>query len=413
MKRARIGIIGLGQRGMMMLRSIWLNFDDVIISGLCDVYQDRIDKALESVKARRPDDKEPFTSTDYKDVLKSGEVDAVYVASSWETHLEVAVEAMKAGIAVLCEVGRAYSEEECRLLVRTYEETKTPFMFAENCCYGKEELLATAMARAGKFGTVVHCSGAYAHDLRDEVAKGNIIRHYRLRNYMASNCDNYPTHDLGPIARLLGINRGNRMVSLVSVASSAHGLAEYIKEKGLAESDPTLKDATFAQGDIVTTIIKCENGESIVLTLDTTLPRSYDRAFTVRGTKGMYSMSTNTVFFDGMKEEWEPVKFIRDNIDNAVAYEEEFLPDIWKNLTEEDKKRGHGGMDGIMVSRFIKCLINNEPMEIDVYDGAAWMSVSYLSERSIKEGGTVQYFPDFTNGAWNQRELTDVVPLGK
>ena len=89
------------------------------------------------------------------------------------------------------------------------------------------------------------------------------------------------------------------------------------------------------------------------------------------------------------------------------------MPDIWKNLTEEDKKRGHGGMDGIMVSRFIKCLINNEPMEIDVYDGAAWMSVSYLSERSIKEGGTVQYFPDFTNGAWNQRELTDVVPLGK
>lgn len=413
MEKVRIGIIGLGQRGMMMLRSIWLNFDEVEISALCDAYTDRIDDAENRVKQRRPDAKEPFKSTDYKEVLKSGTVDAVYVASSWETHIEVAIDAMKAGIAVLCEVGRAYSEEECRQLIKVYEETKTPFMFAENCCYGKDELLATAMARAGKFGTVVHCSGAYAHDLRDEVAKGNIIRHYRLRNYMSSNCDNYPTHDLGPIARLLGINRGNRMVSLVSVASSAHGLNEYIKKKGLDETDPTLKDLTFAQGDIVTTVIKCENGESIVLTLDTTLPRSYDRAFTVRGTEGMYSMSTNTVFFDGMKEEWEPVNFIRDNLNNAVAYGDEFLPDVWKNITEEDKKRGHGGMDGIMVSRFIKCLMNNEPMDIDVYDGAAWMSVSYLSEKSIKEGGAVQYFPDFTNGAWKDRPLEDVVPLGK
>ena len=44
-------------------------------------------------------------------------------------------------------------------------------------------------------------------------------------------------------------------------------------------------DATnmrFAQGDVVTTIIKCARGETITLTLDTTLPRFYSRGFHVQ-----------------------------------------------------------------------------------------------------------------------------------
>ena len=299
--------------------------------------------------------------------------------------------------------------QECFELVKAYEETKTPFMFMENCCYDRAELLATAMARAGKFGRIVHCSGAYAHDLRSEISNGNIIRHYRLRNYINRNCDNYPTHELGPIAKVLNINRGNRMVSLVSMASSAHGLEEYIKDQNLAEKDPTLKDLRFAQGDIVTTIIKCSGGETIVLSLDTTLPRSYDRAFTLRGTKGYYSMTTNSVYFDGMKESWSPLDCVRETLDNAKEYEDEFLPSVWKNITEEDKKRGHGGMDRICFEHFINSIQNGLPMDIDVYDAAAWMCISALSEKSIAEGGAVQSIPDFTNGKWLIREPKDVV----
>ena len=48
-----------------------------------------------------------------------------------------------------------------------------------------------------------------------------------------SYCENYPTHELGPIAKVLNINRGNRMVSLTSTASCAKGLNDYLKrEKG-------------------------------------------------------------------------------------------------------------------------------------------------------------------------------------
>ena len=411
MKKFRMAVIGLGGRGTGMLRDNILHFDDVEIAAVCDLYEDRVERALNIIKERRPDDPQTFGTTDYTELMARGDIDAIYVSTAWESHIEICIAAMRAGIPVGSEVGGAYSLDDCFRLVRTYEETKTPFMFMENCCYNKSELLATSMARAGKFGKIVHCSGAYAHDLRGEITGGNINRHYRLRNYMNRNCDNYPTHDLGPIARLLNINRGNRMVSLVSMASSSYGLEEYVKDRKIDEKDTTLKDAHFKQGDIITTIIKCAGGETIVLSLDTSLPRSYDRAFTVRGTKGYYSMTTNSVYFDGMEEDWSPVDAIKKSLDNATEYEAEFLPSVWSNMTEEDIKRGHGGMDGIMMSRFINAVREGKPMDIDVYDGAAWMCITCLSEKSIIEGGALQEIPDFTNGKWLLRKSEDVIPM--
>ena len=61
-----------------------------------------------------------------------------------------------------------------------------------------------------------------------------------------------------------------------------------------------------------------------------------EQAFTIRGTKGSYSMTTNSVFLDGDKEFWDPIEYLQGTMDNAKAYEEEYLPDVWKNMTAED-----------------------------------------------------------------------------
>ena len=410
MERVRLGIVGLGARGYSMLCSEILKMPDVDVTAVCDLYEDRNVRASEEiVKAGQP---APFTTTDYKELIKCGKCDAIYVACSWEYHITVAIDCMNNGIATALEVGGAYDVNECYQLVEAYERTKTPFMFMENCCYNREELLATALARAGKFGTIVHCAGAYAHDLRAEITLGNVIRHYRLRNYLNRNCENYPTHELGPIARLLNINRGNRMVSLVSVASKSAGLEEYVNEV-TGEKDPSNIGKKFKQGDIVTTIITCANGETITLRLDTCLPRFYNREFTIRGTKGMYEMGCDMVFLDGMREGFNPSKIYQENMCNSAQYEEEFLPQIWKDITAEQKAGGHGGMDSLELRAFVDALKNNTKMPIDVYDGASWMVVSALSEKSIAQGGMPQSIPDFTNGKWLLREPEDVVKLTK
>ncbi len=53
-----------------------------------------------------------------------------------------------------------------------------------------------------------------------------------------------------------------------------------------------------------------------------------------------------------------------------------------------------------MLRAFIEALQQGTPFPIDVYDAAAWMSVTALSEQSIAAGGQVVALPDFTNGRW-------------
>jgi len=389
MEKLRLGIIGLGQRGTKLINQVFITHKDVCITALCDTYQDRIDdmsKLIVDACGR-----EPFTTTDYKEILTKDLVDCVVIAASWGMHIEMAIDCLENGIPCGCEVGGCDSLDDCFSLVDAYERTKTPFMFMENCCYGRYELMVLNMVKKGIFGEIVHCSGGYHHDLRHQIAFGKEDRSYRLDEYLTRNCENYPTHEIGPIAQILDINRGNRFVSLTSTSSKSRGLHEYILNH--KPDDAELKCANFSQGDIVTTVIKCERGETIVLTLDTTLPLNfYNRGFTVRGTKGMFEESTRSLYLDtGEQGERDEV------LNNADKYFAEYDHEIWKNYLKDGNKNPHEGMSYLVYTEFFDCVRNNKPMPIDVYDAAAWMCITPLSEISIAKGGALVEIPDFKN----------------
>ncbi len=405
MKKLRLGLIGFGGRGKGLLRVI-LTFDNVTVAAVSEVYEDRLEDAAQMVEATGQP--RPILTNDYHDILNNKDIDAVIVATSWETHAKIAVDTLNAGKPLGLEVGSVESIEECWALVDAYEATKTPFMFLENCCFGKSEMFVTNMVRKGVFGEVVHCHGAYRHDLRYEIAGLKDKRHYRLKHYLTRNCENYPTHELGPIAKLLNINRGNRMVRLVSVASKAKGLEEYISNKKEVFEGTGLIGAKFKQGDIFNTIITCANGETISLKLDTTLPCPGSREFTVRGTKGMFEANTNSVWFDG-QEEAGGVEHYKKAMDNAKELYDKYMPAQWKNITPEQIAAGHGGMDMLELDAFFNAVINNTPMPIDVYDAASWMSITALSEESIKRGNMPMEIPDFTRGAWKDRPPVNTI----
>ena len=189
------------------------------------------------------------------------------------------------------------------------------------------------------------------------------------------------------------------MLTLSSTASKAAGLEEYVKKE--KADAPFFKGKTFAQGDVVTTIIKCANGETIVLTLDTTLPRYYSRGFTVRGTKAMYEEVTDSVFEDSKEHKAHDYDWRQCCINNAVEYEEEYDHPVWKQYIKEGVQGSHDGMDWLEFKKFFEALRKDEPMPIDVYDAASWMAITTLSEMSIAKGGVVMDIPDFTNGKWH------------
>ena len=407
MKQVNVGFIGLGCRGKL-LSSIVAEMEEANIVAVCDLYEDRQKQAAEMIGQKTGT--KPKTCGDYHELLKDDAIDAVIIAASWEAHVPVAIDCMQAGKITALEVGGAYTVEDCYALVEAQERTGTPFMFLENCCYGKFELLSTALVRKGMMGEIVHCHGAYGHDLRSEVLGGRVNRHYRLNNYITRNCENYPTHELGPIARLLGINRGNRMVSLVSVASKAAGLQEFSHDP--RNPDPSLAGQKFAQGDIIHTLITCEDGSTISLKLDTTLPRFYSREFTVRGTKGCCLMDINAVLLDdeGLEEFFDPQLSVQKYLNNAEQFSE-YLPKIWKDMDKQKTHCGHGGMDYLMLREFFRAVQEGRPMPIDIYDAAAWMVITPLSEQSIARQGAAVEIPDFTDGAWRTRKNTDIVEL--
>ena len=90
---------------------------------------------------------------------------------------------------------------------------------------------------------------------------------------------------------------------------------------------------------------------------------------------------------------------------NSDKYKEKYLPDIWKNITPEQRDLGHGGMDYIEFRVFFDCLNDGKEFPIDVYDMATWMAITPLSEESIKNGGKPVEIPDFTNGKYKYRPI--------
>lgn len=404
MTKIKMGLIGLGGRGLGLYEMVIGSRDNVEIVAVADRYQDRADAAVQSVAKFQ--DAPAMGTTDHREVLNFPGIDCVLVATDWNTHLSVSMEALEKGIAVACEVGGAYSINELWDLVKVHERTKTPFMLMENCCYGRDELMALNMIRQGVLGKVVYASGGYLHDLRDEITLGKENRHYRLENYRRRNAENYPTHELGPIAKIANINRGNRLLTVSSFGSKPGvGLEEYVRNT--YDADHALQGESFAQSDIVVTNITCADGTLITLKLDTTLPRYYSRGFTIQGTKGMFNEDNHSIFLD---DEHAADHFTwRKQWGNIDDYREKYEHPIWKQYLEEGVRAGHGGMDWLVFSAFFEALEKGKDMPVDVYDAATWMSITALSEESLALGGHPVAVPDFTNGLWINRQPADFV----
>lgn len=394
-EKIRLGYVGVGRRGHGVIKMCLAEMEDVEIVALCDKEAVQFEKTLELLKEKgKPT---PYCTTDYRDLVRDPSIDAVMIMSGWSARLEMARDFLLAGKYTGIEVGCAYSLQECYSLIEAYEQSKTPLMMLENCCYGRAEMMTLNLVKKGLLGEVVHCRGGYLHDLRREDLFGRItepVQHYRLSEYIHRNCEQYPTHELGPICKVLGINRGNRLMTLSSFSSKSKGLLEYAKNK--LPADSPYVNMEYKQGDIVNTVITCANGETILLTLDTTLPRPYySRDFTVRGTKGMYTEERKVLYLEGITEKEE------NNQEKMFAEYDHPLHEEYVRLGE---RGGHGGMDWLVCRAFIESVKNGVNTPIDAYDTVTMLSIAALSEMSIQRGGAPVDVPDFTNGKWYRRE---------
>jgi hypothetical protein len=406
-KMTNFGVIGISGRGREMLKEL-VSIKGVRVTAVCDLLADRAQNGVEIVKKNAGNT--PDSYLNYKDLLAREDISAVLCCTTWITHSRIAVDAMRASKNIAIEVGGAASLEECWQMVRVSEETGKFCMLLENCCYGRNELAIFNMVRQGLFGEIIHAQGGYQHDLCDEIALGKLLRHGRLPNFINRNGDLYPTHQLGPISKLLNINRGNHFLSLTSTASKARGLHNWVNggrfDHDISKFDFTMDDVNrekhnlaevqFEQGDIVTTVIKCAHGETILLSNECTLPRPYSRNYKIQGTKGVWMEDGEQIFLQesSPRHKWEPFE----------PYREKYEHPLWMQYEKDGiHAGGHGGMDYLVLCAFVESAVNGCAPPIDVYDAAAWMAITCLSEQSVAMGSMPVAVPDFTNGMWIDR----------
>lgn len=399
----RIGYIGLGNRGSAAVERITY-LQGVEVKALCDIRPEMIAATKERIKDSGYHPHEYTGSADaWKQLCERDDIDLVYIATPWDLHTPIAVYAMLHGKHVATEIPAAVTIEECWQLVETSEKTKKHCVLLENCCYDFFELLTLNMARQGFFGELVHCEGAYIHDIFESLFdKGKRYDVWRLKQNAHRNGNLYPTHGLGPVCQVLDVNRGDSMEYLVSMQSNDFLLHKKAEE--LAATDDFYKPYVNAhfRGNMNTTTIRTRKGRTIMLQHDVSSPRVYSRLHLVSGTKATAQKYPLEPRISLSHEGWV-------NADEFKQLEEKYTPAIIKKLGEMAKQvGGHGGMDFLMDWRLIDCLRNGLPVDIDVYDAAAWSAIGPLSEWSVANRSNSIDIPDFTNGAWQHNKPVDI-----
>lgn len=412
-QKVRLGFIGVGLRGQNHL-NLALRRNDVEVVALCDIQQRMLDMSLNLVqKTGKPKPQVILEGPyGYRKLLENKNIDAVIISTPWEWHTIQCLDAMNAKKIVGCEVITGSTLEECWELVQTSERTGMPLMMLENVCYRRDVMAVLNMVRQNIFGELIHLQGGYQHDLREVKfndgikpygggvefgEKGFSEAQWRTEHSVHRNGDLYPTHGIGPIAMMLNINRGNRFTELVSYSSKARGLHNYVVKQA-GEDHPNAK-VNFKLGDVVTTMIKCANYETILLQHDTNLPRPYSLGFRVQGTNGLWMDLNKSIYIEGKSKQphrWEDAQPWLDQYDHP----------LWKKYANDAAGAGHGGMDWFVLNAFIESIKHKTPPPMDVYDAVAWSAITPLTETSIRLGGETVAFPDFTKGQWMFRKNT-------
>jgi predicted dehydrogenase len=405
--KVKVGLIGIGNRGKTLIQMFdWLiEREKAEIVALCDLDQKNIDYALNYLAKKQKVIPKTFANgkNDWENLAKLEEVDMLLIATPWEWHTSMALFGMENGKHVASEVPISYTIEDCLKLVQTTERTKKHCIMIENCCYNKEELWIMNMIQEGVFGELTHAECAYNHDLRALLLHDTYYKNqWRMKHHTERNGNFYPTHGIGPVSFYMDIGRGDTFKYLTSMSSKEQSLSSAIKK---TNSDfPSIKC-----GDVNTSLIKTENGKSIILQFDVHTGRPYSRINQLIGTKAVHEGYPSRLYIDGEELEFWGHRWLSE--EDYLSYSKKYEHPMINKLKKISKsfQQGHGGMDFIMIYRLISCLNKGLPLDINVYDSVMWSAITPISELSVSLDSKPIIFPDFTGGNWKEKRTSEIM----
>ncbi len=144
MEKLRMGMIGTGA----ITELHWLGYKDNPKAELCAIAD--VDEELVKKRAAEWGVKKAYT--DYKEIIKDPEIDAVEIIVPPYLHAPIAIEALEAGKHVSLQKPMAMNIKECEQIIETAKRTGKTLRVFENFMYFPPLVKAKEMLDAGEIG---------------------------------------------------------------------------------------------------------------------------------------------------------------------------------------------------------------------------------------------------------------------
>ena len=372
-KPIRVAIIGLGFGAEFI--PIYQKYPGAEIHAICRRGQKGLDECGEryGIKARY---------TDYRELLKDPDVDAVHINSPIPDHAWMSVEALKAGKHVACTVPMGTSIDECRQIVEAQRKSGKIYMMMETVVYSREYLFVKELYDKGELGRLQFLRGSHQQDMDG------------WPDYWPGLPPMwYATHCVSPCLAILG-KHAQHVV--------CHGSGRIREELiGRYGSPFAVETATFA--------IKDSDVAAEVTRTLFDVARQYRESFDATGSKQSFEWQ--------QVENEDPVIHTKSTPEHPLTEPEiprrvkvpdyaHLLPEPIRRFTQpaaiQDADHlsflqggGHGGSHPHLVHAFLLAVKGERPALPDAATSANWTMVGLCAHESALKGGEKIVIPTF------------------
>ena len=265
-----------------------------------------------------------YSYSQYQDCLRSGNVDAVYIALPNSMHRDFTEKAARAGVHVLCEKPMAVTEEDCEAMISAARDNQIKLMIAYRLHFEEANLRAIEIVHSGKVGPARIFNSTFTQ----QVKEGDI----RLQKNLGGGA----LYDIG----IYCINAARYLfraepdeVAAVSVAG---------QEKRFREVEEAVSAVLRFPGDRLAAFT-CSFGASDV------------SAFELVGTKGSIRLDPAYELASGLKF---TVKIGDKQQTKAFPKRDQFAPELiyFSRCIQDNKDPEPSGQEGLADVRIIRAL---------------------------------------------------------
>ncbi len=365
-KKINIALVGLGFGAEFI--PIYQKHPNAKMYAICQRTQSKVDEVGNAFGIEK-------RYTDFNELLKDPNVDAVHINTPINNHAAQSLAALRAGKHVACTVPMATTVEECEQIVKAVEETGLTYMMMETVVYSREFLFVKELYEQGELGKIQFLRASHQQEM------GGWPGYWEGLPPMY-----YATHCVGPVLALVKAE------------------AAYVSCFGSGRIDEELIPKYGSPFAIETCHIKYKDSDlsaEVTRSLFNTA-RQYRESFDVYGSKKSFEWTQ-------IEGEDSVIHTGEDPARVSIPDYAHLLPEEIQSFTQagvydsDDNQHlsfiqgaGHGGSHPHLVHEFLSALVNGRQPYPNATQAANITCVGILAHESAMKGGEIIQLPDFT-----------------